>query len=445
MALTKVTFSMISGSCANVVDYGADSTGTTDSKTAIDLAIASGAESVFFPANGTYKYVGTLVLPNRPVRFFGESTRNPNGPRTILNIQPTGQNAIEAVLAVSPKSRFSIFSGLHIQAGNTKTAFYIDNGGVSIEDCFVETADIALHLRNSWHGTYTNSVFQGASTGIFLDVTTSGYLSVNTFLNCGVNCVPTGVAAPVVGSVGVRLENDESGILAGNCFINCGHEYGDIGVKVTGTSLNNTWVCPWFEVNTDRDVYYDGVGTQQDTWIEPHYSNPAPASPTVFGNQINTVANGIIKTAGLRLMDAGTSADPNTLKDYKEGSWSMGWMGSVSNPTQSGGVVTGFYTKIGNMVTVHGQFYRATVSGGSGNLRIGPLPYTSESSSSNYAAVQISSASSFLTLGPTGGIVSPNADYIELTHSDGLTASNLTTANVQANSSIVFSVTYAAA
>lgn len=69
MSLTKATYSMISGAVANVLDYGADSTGVADSKTAIDNALASGIKSVYFPA-GTYKYLGQMTIPTG-VNIFG--------------------------------------------------------------------------------------------------------------------------------------------------------------------------------------------------------------------------------------------------------------------------------------------------------------------------------------------------------------------------------------
>ena len=40
MSLTKVSYSMITGAPVNILDYGADPTNTTDSTTAINLAIA---------------------------------------------------------------------------------------------------------------------------------------------------------------------------------------------------------------------------------------------------------------------------------------------------------------------------------------------------------------------------------------------------------------------
>ena len=53
MALTKATYSMISGACVNVLDFGADPTAATDSTAAIAAAIAAG-QRIEFPI-GNYK------------------------------------------------------------------------------------------------------------------------------------------------------------------------------------------------------------------------------------------------------------------------------------------------------------------------------------------------------------------------------------------------------
>lgn len=53
MALTKTSYSMITGASTNVLDYGADPTGATDSTAAIALAIAKGG-CIWFP-KGVYK------------------------------------------------------------------------------------------------------------------------------------------------------------------------------------------------------------------------------------------------------------------------------------------------------------------------------------------------------------------------------------------------------
>lgn len=70
MSLTKATFSMIDGACANVLDFGAVGDGITDDTAAIQAAIAA-SNSIYFPA-GTYLITAALVIPNGKV-LRGES------------------------------------------------------------------------------------------------------------------------------------------------------------------------------------------------------------------------------------------------------------------------------------------------------------------------------------------------------------------------------------
>ena len=64
MALTKVTYSLISGAPVNVRDFGATGDGVTDDTAAIQAAIASAnAETIIYFPEGTYKVTGTLEMP----------------------------------------------------------------------------------------------------------------------------------------------------------------------------------------------------------------------------------------------------------------------------------------------------------------------------------------------------------------------------------------------
>lgn len=69
MSLTKVSYSMINGAVANVLDYGADTTGATDSTAAFDAAIDTG-KKVFIP-NGTYSVADIAIKDNCEIE--GES------------------------------------------------------------------------------------------------------------------------------------------------------------------------------------------------------------------------------------------------------------------------------------------------------------------------------------------------------------------------------------
>lgn len=74
MALTKVSYSMITGAPVNVLDFGADSTGVADSTTAVQAAIDSiSDDGVLIIPPGTYKLTAKLTLGvlNKGARIVG--------------------------------------------------------------------------------------------------------------------------------------------------------------------------------------------------------------------------------------------------------------------------------------------------------------------------------------------------------------------------------------
>lgn len=70
MALTKVSYSMITGTPANVLDYGADPTGVNDSTAAIQAALAN-SSNIFFPS-GKYK-ISQITVTNPAVTFSADA------------------------------------------------------------------------------------------------------------------------------------------------------------------------------------------------------------------------------------------------------------------------------------------------------------------------------------------------------------------------------------
>lgn len=70
MSLTKVSYSMIQGAVANVLDYGAVGDGIANDTAAVQNAVGSGKSVVYFPA-GTYNVDSTIVVPPN-VSLVGE-------------------------------------------------------------------------------------------------------------------------------------------------------------------------------------------------------------------------------------------------------------------------------------------------------------------------------------------------------------------------------------
>jgi hypothetical protein len=84
MSLTKVSYSMINGAFANVLDYGAVGNGIADDTVAIQAAI-NASNGIYFPS-GTYFITAALQIPNNRV-LRGESRQSTVIKRTDGNQQ----------------------------------------------------------------------------------------------------------------------------------------------------------------------------------------------------------------------------------------------------------------------------------------------------------------------------------------------------------------------
>lgn len=112
MSLTKVSYSMIEGAVANVLDFGADPTGIASSQSAFEQALATG-RSVYIP-KGTYLVTGSLVLPEYST-MFGD------GPN-LSKLQCDTSAFSGVCLTVGGRSEIRDFSILAINPPNPLTA-----------------------------------------------------------------------------------------------------------------------------------------------------------------------------------------------------------------------------------------------------------------------------------------------------------------------------------
>jgi hypothetical protein len=73
----------------------------------------------------------------------------------------------------------------------------------------------------------------------------------------------------------------------------------------------------------------------------------------------------------------GGTGSANKLDDYEEGTWTPSFL-AATNPTVTYSVQLGYYRKIGDTVYIICRIVTDSVSGGSGAVRIGGLPFTSK-------------------------------------------------------------------
>ena len=176
MALTKVTYSMIDGAVANVLDYGADPTGVADSRAACQAAItalqAAGGGTVFFPS-GTYlltPVASSDALSNGLVVPYTSANSSAN--RIIL--QGAGRSTI---LKANDNSMYIVrFSDSH---GGVKDLTLDGNGKTSVtglgcvpEDT-TQTSTLVFQNYNVFSGLYVLNCAEGVSMRCGPDVSGS--------------------------------------------------------------------------------------------------------------------------------------------------------------------------------------------------------------------------------------------------------------------------------
>lgn len=90
MALTKAHNRMIAGQAASVDDFGADPTGASDSATAIQAALNSGAKIVEFPVAGSYAVGSALTVPANVQIEGNGATVTASSSFTLFNLTTGG-------------------------------------------------------------------------------------------------------------------------------------------------------------------------------------------------------------------------------------------------------------------------------------------------------------------------------------------------------------------
>jgi len=195
-------------------------------------------------------------------------------------------------------------------------------------------------------------------------------------------------------SDGDIVELQKDGTSVGTIGTTSGNLTLDGGSGKTGLRVANVGIIP-------RDNGSDANGTVDLGANGIRFNN-------VFLNGNVVVANGGGIYFGATTPD-GTSVDSELLDDYEEGTWTPVFLGGTGNPTVSYSTQEGRYTKIGNLVYVQAYALVNTTSGGSGNLRLGGLPFTAVNASSRgFASIALTNIESTIVVTQ---LIDPNSTY----------------------------------
>jgi hypothetical protein len=168
---------------------------------------------------------------------------------------------------------------------------------------------------------------------------------------------------------------------------------------------------------------------------------------TFTGDLIMADGKGINFAAMTSPADA-TGMTAEILDDYEEGTWE----GAIKDTSSNAMVMdhtTGYYTKVGNLVTVSGYFNTTSVGSATNDIRIYGLPFTVVNNNAAYSGGGAAYASS-LNLAAAGRSVNYHAPldaneiYLSVWNStSGTTAMQASEWNL--NSSIIIGFSYRAA
>jgi hypothetical protein len=146
----------------------------------------------------------------------------------------------------------------------------------------------------------------------------------------------------------------------------------------------------------------------------------------------------------------GGTAAANLLDDYEEGTWTPDYSGQSGQPSAIVySIQEGYYTKIGNVVTVSGRISTTSVTGSfSGNIRIGGLPFNCKNVTDLGAGggLVIAGCTNFAARFPAGGFARDNASVFTLQTRVDFASPLVTMDNVDmatgAGNNMSFSATY---
>lgn len=267
MSLTKVSFSMISGAPANVLDYGAVGDGVADDTSAIQAALDAN-DYIWFPA-GTY-LVSSTIRASRVVNISGESEA------TIVAASGfTGISITKVGAPFTLKAIFAVFAGTDIgQQTNPRLGESGDK--VTIGPMRLNcnnNCDYGVLINSCPGAQVSTNVEKANDTGIWAGPNCWGSAfwhnrvtaCVNAGIYLGEACNGAAIYSPEIWGVtiktgvGVYLDGTAAGVIGaiGNVFISGGY----IEDCTNGVYLKDTGSVHLYSVDiegiVDHAIYAD--------------------------------------------------------------------------------------------------------------------------------------------------------------------------------------------
>ncbi len=434
MALTKVSYSMIQGAVANVLDFGADKTGVADSSAAIAAALASGASDVYFP-KGQYKTTSTVNRPNL-VRMFGDGAyastivayHNNSIIKTGSGV-PGGVGALvgdayNSMEDMGIKNAATFNSAIGIELLNLNQPSFkrirIEEGpivgmrllavlnGIFEEISVISCSDTGIYL-------YSTSLANGNNRNVFRYINNS-YCNLGIVVDSygGIQNVFSDVAVEGSLSYPVQISNCFQ-LIFERLYLESNAQSINVlgGEDVVFRDCFNVSAIPFIRVTG-----FNGVRTLVDRLYD------LSAGGVGANGTIMRLSQGQIQFPTTAII----STNANTLDDYEEGAWTPADASGAGLVLVNGACR---YTKIGRIVTANfNTTYPVTVNGTT--VAFGGLPFINK----GFASVNIGYTTS-ATVGRTG-LTDDGSTYSRLYSTSNVALINSDLSGVTIRGTIVY-------
>ena len=198
---------------------------------------------------------------------------------------------------------------------------------------------------------------------------------------------------------------------------------GQVGIGTTPSALLDLGTStPIVRLSDANTTGYHQIRTSNANFIiDADPSNETPSSLLSFyvdGTERARITDDNylrLASGSLGIQFNGDTAAANALDDYEEGTWTPVVADAATAGNTATGTFTGFYTKIGNLVTATASLTDITTTGmtGTNNLFIRSLPFTAASyAGTNYFTGGVAAANT--TVAPFSASILDNTSYIRL-------------------------------
>ena len=261
MSLTKVSYSMITGASTNVLDYGADPTGATDSTaafTAAKTAALATNKTIYFPA-GTYKGSIAVASGETDLLIIGENRNTTsieakdNSTATISVHWTAFRTQIQSLTI---KNTAALNNGTHYGIHALGSGSNNGASGLNIKDCVVSGYNINIRLDEFNDMSVYECVLSGAVAGAgAAPIGANFYAGSPTYPCVGLD---VNDLYCITGKYGMYLENTEGIKMS---FLDCvlSSAQGLIHQRTTGNTIGMIISDSYFDSTTLDAFYLEGI------------------------------------------------------------------------------------------------------------------------------------------------------------------------------------------